>query len=239
MKRINRGAVLFLALFLGAASFGLAQRGERRGMSEEGKKLFKELRSTFVSWAQKEAMPQLREWKGTLDDAMSAEDLAKLNELRAESTQLRNEKRALAKQMREAWKAEGKEARGKFNEERSALKERRNALMEQLKPLAERYAPTLKQLGEEAKVEAKGWKKEAKSMFLNWMSENKEALVELEDNGGHFGHKGLMKMFRKFKPDMKRKAMVARFMLWDGNDFLKEMEASGTDGGVMDGMDFR
>src|SRR4051812_2537003 len=105
MNRFNKVA---LAVALCALSIGLIAAQQRGGGGGkhgcQGPN--KEMVAALKTWAQANVLPQLRTWKATLDGAMSAEDLQKLNALRARATQLRKDAMAAGEAMHAAPKGD-------------------------------------------------------------------------------------------------------------------------------------
>lgn len=222
MKKLN---TLMMVLALGVLTVASATAQEREGaMRNLG--LYKELITTLKSWAKTNVVPQLRTWKGQLDAAMSADDLAKLNALRARATQLRKEAVATGKAMHEAWKAENYDALKQAREKMKGYREQRDVLFAELKPLAVKYSSTLMAIGADAKPKAAAWKEEGKKIAMKWIADHKEELGDHPMPPLHRMH-GMMGL----GGGMRKKVMAAYFMLWDGGDFIDDLDQMNGQGG--------
>jgi hypothetical protein len=203
-----------MILLLGLLLIGTVQAQERtRTPNPEMNGAFKELMQSVRTYVQANVLPQLRTWKSQLDGAMSPEDLKALNDLRARATELRKQRIAAAMAMREAWKREDytavKTHRDRMKEIGGDMKE----LLPAVRPIAREYRSTLEELGAAAKPFIENWKSEGKELFIQWYQTHKDEIGDrpfprLHGKFGHFG----------------KKMTVARFMLWDGGDFMQEME---------------
>jgi hypothetical protein len=218
MKGFNKTAV---AIAIVALTAGSAMAQPREGKPEK-MAAYKELFGSLKTWAQSNVLPQLRTWKSKLDGAMSQEDLAKLNDLRARAAQLRKDAMATGMAMRKAWKDENYDALKQNRDKMKSFAEERKAIFQDLKPLAVKYRSTLEAIGTEAKPKIESWKKEGKDIAQKWMQDHKD---QLGDNAhprmGHMGHMGGM---MGLNSEMGRKMAAARFMLWDGNDLTGQMQ---------------
>jgi hypothetical protein len=221
---------------LAALAVGSMSAQERTPRQPDPKMIeaHKELIGSLKDFARTTVLPQLTTWKGQLDGAMSAEDLQKLNGLRSRSAQLKEQGREIARSMRESWRSEDYDQLKSAREQMKGLRDQQRAIFTELKPLAEKYRPTLEAIGQDAKTKVEGWKEEGMSIVEKWMAEHKD---ELGDMQGHMH--GMMKGFggwmRGMDKEGRRKMIAARFMLWDGSNFLDKMEQNGAPG--MEGLD--
>ena len=222
-------AVIALAL-LAFGSASAQDRGHR--FDPQRAEARKELHQSLKSWARTNVLPELRAWKARLDGAMSPEDLRALNDLRARAATLRKERAAIGSKMREAWKSEDYSALKSNRERMKEFKGEQKKLMEDLRPLAQEYRNMLEQIGNDAKPKIEAWKNDARGIIERWMQSHKDQL----DKGGKPFH-GMpgMRQFHGFGHGHGQKAMVARFMLWDGSDFIDQAEQmfnGGAEGGM-------
>lgn len=206
--------VLFPALAAIILVGGISLVSAKNGMG-----LMMELRNNVHDYAKKEVFPSLTQWKSELDNAMTKEDLAKLNDLRAKAKELRNGMKA--KMMSDMASMDpGKERR---KEMKSDMKETHKAmmdLMQDVKPLAEKYKPALDQIAQKAEPKIKTWKDNFKNIMTKWHEAHKDELKDMKDKRGGMMHPGMMmRMFRDF-PAKDKDRMAAMFMLWDGSDDL-------------------
>jgi hypothetical protein len=221
-------AAAAFALMLGTAQ---AQRPDRQPDPQRVEAV-KELRETMKSWTQSTIVPVLGRWKAQLDGAMEPTDLQKLNELRSRAASLKKERMEHVVAMREAWKNEDYASLKSHREALKGMRDKRKELMEQLKPLAMKYRSTLEEIGKTAKPQVEQWKQEGKAKVETWAAQHQDVL---DGKGGKF--KGMWKHWGKFAGldnDTKRKMAAARFMLWDGGDFTRDMDQMmerGGDGG--------
>lgn len=181
MKRTTVLAALVLALCTTIPT--LAQP------TADTKTAVKELRTSMRTWFTRSVYPTLSTWKRTYDASLSAEDLATLNNLRAQASQLRTSMRTMS-----------------HDERRAAM----HALAEQVKPIAMRSKQTLMQLFSGAKPQLETWRAEAGSIISSW----KTAHPDVEARGGGLPLKGLLHDDRGGEHGGKR--MAVRFLLWDG-----------------------
>ena len=229
MKKLNRMAVAvaLCALTVSTASAQLRDGKPRAAKPDPAKmEVYKELFGTLKDWAKTNVVPQLRTWKSRLDGAMSAEDLATLNGLRARAAQLRKEAMATGMEMQKAWKSENYDALKASREKMKGYGEARKALFTELKPLAVKYATTLQAIGEEARPKVESWKEQGKEIAMQWIAKNKDRIGD-----GGFPHMRNMGKMMGIGGGMRAKAAAAYFMLWDGEDFLDHMQSIGGDGG--------
>lgn len=175
----------------------------------------REMKAMFAEFAKKEILPSMRQWKSTLDAAMSSEDLATLNTLRKKAKQMRESTRGIAEGMRKAWKDEDYEALKKYREQMDNAKDERIRLALDIKPLAKKYRPTLEKIGEDAKSKAPQWREKGKELLRQWMDK-----YDIKAEGTLLD--GMKKRFG-FLGDGDGKKAALRFMLWDGSeDFINE-----------------
>ncbi len=173
----------------------------------------REMRTNFADFAKKEIFPAMRQWKSTLDAAMSADDLAKLNEMRKKAKTMRETIKATTKEMRKAWKSENYDALKVQREKLENVKDEGLRMALDVKPLAKKYHAVLEKISEEAKVKAPQWREKGREMMRQWMEKydikaDPEKLQDLKKRFGFFG-------------DGDSKKAVIRFMLWDGSeDFM-------------------
>jgi len=221
MKKLNS---MMMVIALGVLTMMTATAQERQGKRHD-LGVYKELVATLKTWAKTNVVPQVRTWKGKLDAAMTAEDLATLNGLRARASQLKREAIATGLAMHEAWKAENYEAVKQAREKMKGYKEQRDALFAEVKPLAVKYSSTLQAIGAEAKPKVAAWKEEGKTIALTWIAEHKD---ELKDHP--FPNLRRMHGMMGFGGEMRKKVIVAYFMLWDGGDFVDDLGQFGGEG---------
>jgi hypothetical protein len=225
-----------LALTLAALTIGTAAAQDRtRTPDPKVSEARKELIESVKKFALGEILPQLTAWKSQLDGAMSAEDLKALNALRSRATALQSRAIEYGRAMGEAWKSENYEALKANREKMKKLGEEHKALFEELKPLAIKYRSTLEAIGQDARPKVEGWKEQGKEIFQKWVADHKDQLADM---------KGMHRMIPGGLGWMghgDKKAMVARFMLWDGSDFISRLEQQMTQPGLggQGEMDFR
>jgi hypothetical protein len=212
MKRFSGTAIAVTLGLLAIATAAAQPRDAKSEMDRASAEFFEMLRV----WARKDVLPQFRAWKSTLDSAMTAEDLATLNALRARLAPIRKEAVAKAEMLNKAWSEKQlllEEERDKMKGYRAA----RNVVLKELKPLTVKYPSTLEAIGVEAKPKIKAWEKKAEEMIERWARSRKERdkitaqilpnlhLEEFVDIG-----------------DLKNRFTISRFMLWDGGDDLMD-----------------
>lgn len=203
--------LLAIVLLVFVSIGGVLNAAESLHMDKEKKvQARKEMRDAFADFAKKEIFPSLRQWKATLDGAMNAEDLAKLNELRKKGKTMRENIRTASKAMRQAWKNEDYEALKQHREKLENAKDDAMRLALDVKPLAKKYRATLEKIGEEAKVKAPQWRDKGREIMRQWMEK-----YDIKPDPEKM--EGLKKRFGFFGEGDSKKAIV-RFMLWDGTE---------------------
>lgn len=189
-----------------------------------------ELREEIKSYTEKNILPEMQQWKALLDNSMTKEDLAKLNELRAKASAIKEEmkkdKLALIEDRKDG-EFDRDELKDKMKDETQEYKAELKEIMVQLKPIAEKYTDILKNIGEKAKPKRDEWENGILIIVNNWKNEHKEELENMKgkrniDTEAFKRSTGLNKL--GFDGDKKKKA--AMFMLWDGK------KPFGEDGGI-------
>lgn len=214
MKLGTRSPIV-IALIAAAALPAIAQNTDRANPQQDAAR--GELRSTLTNWAKAEVVPQLLAWKHTLDGAMSPADLDALNRLRARASALRSEFMANALEMHNAWKDEDYAALKGARDRMKELASARTALMQELKPLAISYRSTLESIGAQAKPRVSEWAAKSREIVKAWAASRKDGGGDGPMWHGHAPFDGKMGMW-KMNEEMRKKIMVARFMLWDGGE---------------------
>lgn len=181
MLTMNSVMRLAMALVLGAAlaTPAFAQKPDRQKMDPARVEAMKELKASIKTFAQETILPQVRNWKTKLDAAMTPEDLAALNALRARATALRGKFIEHAMAMRSAWESEDYAA---LKNHRDAMKElvaEKEAIGGDLKPIAMKYIPTLMEIGAEAKPVIGTWKESGKEIFTAWQAKHKDIFGDM------------------------------------------------------------
>jgi len=211
MKKI----VLLIALvvFIGGSAFS-----QGRVLDQKTKDALKELYKGVRDYAQGNIIPKMKDWKGTLDHAMAADDLRALNALRDRAAQLKVKGKRLTLALRKAVQNNNTSDIRKYRQMIKELAMERQALLKDLKPLGVKYKTTLEGIGKEAKPYGKEWKDGIKKVGLAWYETHKADLT--------VGFRAaLWKAIERLKTlggmmdgAMKAKIAAAKFMLWDGQD---------------------
>lgn len=187
--------------------------------------IFKELRTEMTNYRNAEIFPEMSAWKTQLDNAMSPEDLEKLNDLRKKAAEFRDKRRSEMTARMKNRKGRGDFDKKEMKERRKEGKEEMKAIAEELKPLAEKYSSTLKEIAEAAKPKAKEWKNEMRNIHENWRDSHEDELDAMKEKMDK-KHPMMRKRMKKMKKEMRRhkgmafnfdnKRAIGRFMLWDG-----------------------
>lgn len=199
MKSVFLSAAI--CLFMSVAIPVTAQSGDRTKHRAD----CKELRTEMRAWFERSVKPTLLEWKLDYDASLSAEDLAALNQLRAEAA-------AHTKQWaqhKKDHKADGRHERHS-DADRDARHAARKAFFERLKPIAERSKEKLTSIFENGEDRIDAWKEEAKAIYTKWRDANPDA------RKGFKPHCGIGPMGMDFGYGHHGKRAAIRFMLWDG-----------------------
>jgi hypothetical protein len=215
-----------LVIFIGSSAFS-----QGRVLDQKTKDALKELYKGVRDYAQGNIIPKMKEWKGTLDHAMTADDLGALNALRDRATQLKAKGKRLTLALRKAVVNKNTTDIRKYRQMIKALAAERQTLLKDLKPLGVKYKTTLVSIGKEAKPYGKEWRDGIKKVGVAWYASHKadltvgfraalgKALERLKTLGG------------MMDGAMKAKIAAAKFMLWDGQD-LPEANAMLSDEAV-------
>jgi hypothetical protein len=107
-----------------------------------------------------------------------------------------------------------------MREEREMMHEQAEQIREQAVEIAEEYMPQLEAIGAELSVKAEEWEKELLKITEQAMTLRDES-SKCRTKLGKKGH--FMKSFDiETMDDEVKKAMAARFLLWDGSDMFGE-----------------
>lgn len=223
MKRL----ALALALLVTMSMPALAQRGGHGSMKwlDEGTlSAAKELGRSLAAWARTDVMPELQTWKTRLDNSLTPADLAKLNELRASAAELHARRSTLARSMREAWKSENYDELKRTRDAMKNLRAEREAILAELKPIADRSRTTLVAIGETARPKVREWADEARTIGESWWEQHKGTVNPMAAQAIGRLMKHRHDLFMMVEPKLRTKAAAARFMLWNGEDFTRQIE---------------
>lgn len=200
--------VLGLCLFL-TASFA---QGPHRGKRHHGK-LSAEAKAELETFHKEKVYPVKKAAHDKMTATFSAEDLAFLEQKRAEGKALREETRALHKEMKGARKegASKEEMKAAF----APMKAKYVAFMESMKPFMERNKDAIAAAGESIKAEQEGWRTEKKAILDKHLSEEDKAKMaerkeRMKERRQKHGEKR-----GKDRGDFRKMKMV-KFVLWDG-----------------------
>jgi len=164
------------------------------------------MREEIKAYVSSNIMPELAVWKAKFDKALSKEDLAALDKVRAKAKEVKKAEKEKMKNIMMERKSGGKPMdREAMMKERAAGKEQLIALGKEIKPLAEKYQSVLKDIGAIAKPKFDSWKEAVKKINEKYPEpENRRAMP--------MGILGLN--------DKNHKRLAVMFMLWDGTDEL-------------------
>ncbi|MDZ4745018.1 MAG: T9SS type A sorting domain-containing protein [bacterium] len=190
-----------VCLFISAVVPATSQPGDRPKKHAD----CKELRTEMRAWFERSVKPTLLDWKRDYDASLSSEDLATLNQLRAEASAHRKQ----WAQHKKDHKVDGRHERHS-DADREARHAARRAFFERLKPIAERSKEKLVSIFENGKDNIETWKEQAKTIMAKWRDEHPEA----RKGSGH--HHGIGPMGIDFGHGHHGKRAAIRFMLWDG-----------------------
>jgi hypothetical protein len=197
------------------------------------KAMFKELKELLHQYRTDNIQPKMSDWKQKLDNAMTKEDLDKLNELREKAKTMRIKMQAKMKEMHRKMKREckenpkcdhkskhGKHMRKKHGKHmKHENKKQMKALAGELRPLAEKYKSTLEEIGNEAMALHEKWENEMKQIVEDWKEAHSSDLEAIKDTkmGRKFSRmKMKMKELKKIGMHANKKRSAVKFMLWDG-----------------------
>ncbi len=203
MKTIAKHLLLVAAALFVSISVLSARSDEQQAARHE-------LRTQLSQFAKSTVFPALNTWKSQLDGAMQPDDLKALNALRDRASELRKQRKQAMKSMHESWQNEDYTTLKSSRDQLEALKQERDKLFAELKPLAIKYKETLHAIGETAKPKVKEWKEKGREIVKSWAESHPDMAA------GARGFKG--GFFSRLGDD--KKAAVARFMLWNGDETI-------------------
>lgn len=179
--------------------------------SDEQQAARHELRTQLSQFAKSTVFPSLNVWKSQLDLAMQPDDLKALNALRDRASDLRKQRKQAMKSMHESWQNEDYTTLKSSRDQLEVLKQERDKLFAELKPIAIKYKETLQAIGETAKPKVKEWKEKGREIVTSWAESHPDMAAKARGfKGGFLSHLG----------KGGKKAAVARFMLWNGDETI-------------------
>ncbi len=177
------------------------------------------LKDKISGYAEQNMLPKLSEWKSTLDNGLSTEDLSTLNALREKASALKISRIQLTKDMLSAKDIDDEQTSEMLKKRISPLKESFKNLLIQLKPIATNNTNLLINIGKEAAPSLIEWKKSIKDLIKKEIDANPDKKTEIEKSIKKY------RMFQLFKDEqVKKKIALARFMLWNGNSDILNNE---------------
>jgi hypothetical protein len=219
-------SLLFIALvvFIGSSVFS-----QGRVLDQKTKDALKELYKEVRDYAQRNIIPTMKEWKGTLDHSMTAPDLRALNALRDRAAQLKAKGKRLTLALRKAVQNNNATQIRLYRQMIKALTTERQDLLKDLKPLGVKYKETLVSIGKEARPYGKDWKEGIRKVGLAWYENHKADLTVGFRAALGKAIERLQMLGAIMDGDMKAKLAAAKFMLWDGKDLPEVNELLGDD----------
>lgn len=204
-----------------AVSSAAAQRGpcerpsaplsdaERAHLQESVAELHSQLRGYVTA----EVVPQLVEWKELLDASLELDDLARLNELRAEAAELRRSRIDHVNNIRRAH-PDGIDERTsqRHMEFRRQGRAAARAIMSETRQLAEKYREQLELIGAEARPQIGEWRAGVMAIRDEWLAAN----AQLIEGRPARMHHAPMRFLKDLGPMLGSCDMAVRFMLWSG-----------------------
>ena len=208
-------SLLFIALVVFISSNAFSQG---RVFDQKTKDALKELYKGVREYAQGNIIPKMKEWKGTMDHSMTADDLVTLNMLRDRAAQLKAKGKRLTLALRKAVQNNNPSDIRMFRQKIKALGTERQELLKDLKPLGVKYKATLESIGKEAKPYGKEWREGVKTVGLAWYETHKADLTARFRAALGKAIERLKMLGGMMDGAMKAKIAAAKFMLWDGRD---------------------
>lgn len=213
-------ALIFVIALVPFGMNAAAQNNPPNGQAR--KAAVAELRERFQEWAQGEVVPQLTEWKRTLDAAMAPDDLATLNDLRGRAAELRKTARVSAAALHTAWCDEDYGGVKRYRAQLTEVRKQFLDLADLLTPLAIEYHTTLQAIGADAQPHVEVWKREGKEIWESWKAEYGDIVP---DGAGRFIKRtefvgGLL------HPEISSERRMLLFMVWNGGRDAGEPEAN-------------
>jgi hypothetical protein len=214
---------------------GLSAMGQTAPVQLDAKtrQALKELVQQVRDYAQTNVIPKMREWKTTLDNSMSSDDLQALNALRLEAARMKKDGIAFALALKKAAAANNAADAALYKSKFKDLKAERDVLFSNLKPLGTKYKSTLVSLGQEAKPSVEVWKQGGMKIVVGWYLKHANDLSADRKKAFADGLERL-KTFAGLDPSVRSKLAAAMFMLWDGSDIPDFSQFLNEDNSVAD-----
>jgi hypothetical protein len=209
-------ALIALLMLLCSATFPQGNM-----LDKKTKDALKELYKGIRDFAQENIIPQMKQWKATLDQSMSQDDLAGLNALRDRASRVKADGIRLRLALRNAVETGNAVEKAGVQEKINALAADRKALLADFKPLGVKYKSKLESIGKESKPLAKEWKAGIKNIGVSWYAAQKDDLSIGFKAALGKGIERLKMLGAMMGGEMKGKLAAAKFMLWDGGDLPK------------------
>ena len=212
--------ILFISLGLCLSMNILFAQGPDKGPRHHKKhhpKLSKEARAELETLNKEKIYPVKKGAHDKFIAGLTEEDIAFLEQKRAEGKALKEESRAIHKKVR-ALKDSGmdrEQMREKAKESFAPLKEKRMAFMQSMKPFMERNKETLRSILEPMKEQHEIWRKEKKAIIDKYTTD--EDRERMEERRKKHEEKRAAHPEKAKKHEMHKKHMAAiKFVLWDG-----------------------
>lgn len=151
-------------------------------------KAFLELRKELRSYAEENIRPKMLEWKNYLDESMTSEDLAKLNELREKAAEHRQ---AGMRQMRNArnsdFEGDRSELRKQLRDRMRRHRDEMDEILDELDPLMDKYESVIDEIGDKSESYRQKWDQDMRDIFESKKDELKQAAEDCGQGKGRGG----------------------------------------------------
>ncbi len=219
LKSVKFFVILVAVLFTGIT--GIQAQDSNENSTNARQEFRQAQREKMQEFRQKEIEPILKKMKEQFDRAISKDDLAKLNDLRAKATKLRETHRAERQAYRDMVKAnpdscfctERKERRAKAKAHRAEIQK----IQDELEPIAEKYEKELSIVHESFEPELRAAREKMQKLRNEMRDEFRSEFRKDRKKGKGKGHKGHGRMDRKGNNgECLMTNQPERFLLWDG-----------------------
>lgn len=185
-----------------------------------------ELKVKLEAYKAENVLPKMTEWKSTIDNGLSSEDLTQLNALRAEARAFREKAKAEMEALKTRKEAGEDIDRSDFKTIFKDNKEEMKSVAEKLKVIVENNEELVKSVGQDAKDYRDNWHSDVRDIVRSYMEakrEEMEATVEKPERKRH--RKGKHQGKNDFEMMDRGKMGMIKLLLWDGeNDFNEDLE---------------
>ncbi len=155
--------------------FVLALLAVVQGQAHERSEAVMELHNELREYARTEMAPTMDQWKQTIDATLSADDLARLNEMRAQAAEHMAARKERMEEFKNMSEEERRELREEMRERHEEMRAKHGEMMSFFKDLTEitaRYPDLVQQIKQEGESQKAAMKAGALSIVQDWENEH-------------------------------------------------------------------